>query len=72
MYNIDNIDNMSDIDSIPTPYSYVPSGYKLVIHKYYTEILPIEINIPQTPVKKNRNFIYTDDSKKYKSKLMIK
>lgn len=53
---------MSDKTSIWTPESLPPPGYKLIIHRYYTEIVPIGFNVPKTPVKTNR-FMYDKDEK---------
>jgi hypothetical protein len=39
-----------------TPDCSPPPGYKLLIHRYYTEIVPIELNVPKTPIKKHRFF----------------
>lgn len=47
-------------EKIWTPESSPPTGYKLVIHRYYTEIVPIGVNIPKTPIKTGR-FMYPDD-----------
>jgi hypothetical protein len=45
------------MDELWTPSSTPPPGYKLVIHRYHTEIVPNYVNIPQTPVKTHR-FMY--------------
>jgi hypothetical protein len=39
-------------DNIWTPESIPPPGYKIVVHRYYTEIVPIGAFVPpKTPVK---------------------
>jgi hypothetical protein len=45
-----------------TPECSPPPGYKLVIHRYYTEIVPININIPTTPIKNLQRFLYNYES----------
>jgi hypothetical protein len=39
-------------ENIWTPESIPPPGYKIVVHRYYTEIVPIGAFVPpKTPVK---------------------
>lgn len=59
--------------SIPTPQSSIPNGYKMVIHRYYTEIVPVDSNIPQTPVKTKRSICPNNDNnyEKYDEKYDI-
>ena len=57
-------------DNIWTPSSIPPEGYKLVVHRYYTEIVPKKVNIPKTPMKKMNyfNLIYLIKRKRRKLK----
>ena len=57
-------------DNLWTPSSNPPPGYKLVIHRYYTEVVPIGFNIPKTPVKPGR-FIYDRDEYKYSKRKLL-
>lgn len=42
--------------NIWTPDCSPPPGYKLLVHRYYTEIVPIHVNVPKTPLKTHRFF----------------
>jgi hypothetical protein len=50
-------------DDILTPLSVPPKGYKLLVHRYYTEIVPVNINIPKTPIKKRYDKFFFKESK---------
>lgn len=51
----------SNIDNLWTPESKPPPGYKLIIHRYYTEIVKKGLNVPKTPVK-TRRFLYESEN----------
>ena len=53
-------------DKIWTPECSTPNGYKLVIHRYYTEIVPVDVNIPKTPIKTTR-FMYMAEEEDLKN-----
>ncbi len=55
-----NWDYEDDESEIITPKTIPPKGYKLIIHRYYTEIVPINTVIPKTPLKTNKMFDYFD------------
>ncbi len=53
--------------SLWTPESSPPPGYKIVVHRYYTEIVPIGTCVPKTPVKTNR-FMFEKNEEKDQEK----
>ena len=55
-------------DNIWTPCSIPPKGYKLVVHRYYTEIVPKKVNVPKTPVKK-MNYLFNKENNENNEKL---
>ncbi len=57
-------ENSSNNTLLWTPDSSPPPGYKLVVHRYYTEIVPIETNVPKTPVKTNRFMFEKNEEEK--------